>query len=252
VDPKDVKDGGDGTKKAAQKRKVPSLNSELLLSERGLDEIRKTFPTIKFRGPGHEAKDLHKLIDCYKDFFNNFYPKFNFHRVVKKCESLGKQGEVKAYMNEVRTDYKERHRDEILRAEEDEEQAERLARGEEDGSDIDEDVEYEPRRAPAAVAPAASGAAAPAPVLSAEELEEQKVRAAGSRAKALLKLAERKRAREEEEAREQEAVLQQEQEAAMGQDEEEAWDEMENLEEFDHPELSNKRSKADMDHEDLD
>jgi hypothetical protein len=255
MDPKDVAEGGDGVKKSALKRKVPSLNAELLLSERGLDEIRKTFPTIKFRGPGHEAKDLHKLIDCYKDFFNNFYPKFNFHRVVRKCESLGTKTEVKAYMNEARTDYKDQMKDDILRAEEEEDQAAREARGEGEDSDLDEDLEerIQKREKRAAKAPAAPSSAprvvaAPAPVLTEEEKEEQKARAVASRAKAMAKLAERKRARERVEEEEQEAAMRQEQEAGLNKDEDEAfYDEMENLEELDHPALSSKRQKDDDD-----
>lgn len=103
---------GEESKKPRVKRTHATFDMDLLKSQKGLPVILDKFPKIKFKGPGHEAADLRKLMDCYKDWASELYPKFSFHHTVRKLELMGSSRDAKLYMSEARLDYQVRKQDE--------------------------------------------------------------------------------------------------------------------------------------------
>lgn len=53
--------------KVPRKRKFkPKLTAEILLSDKGLPKIQKILSRMKFKGKGHEAEDISKLMRTYR------------------------------------------------------------------------------------------------------------------------------------------------------------------------------------------
>ena len=51
------------------KRVVPKFEAHLLLHpEKGLTSVYRAFPKLKFKGKGHEASDLRKLLNKYAEW----------------------------------------------------------------------------------------------------------------------------------------------------------------------------------------
>ena len=55
-----------------------------------------------FKGRGHEASDLGRLLDLYRGWHRRLYPDVPFEVFVEKCEALGAKRPLQAYLRELR------------------------------------------------------------------------------------------------------------------------------------------------------
>lgn len=60
-------------------------------------ELRKGF-----KGRGHEATDLKRLLDLYRGWHRRLFPDAPFEVFVEKCEALGAKRPLQAYLRELR------------------------------------------------------------------------------------------------------------------------------------------------------
>ncbi|BFZ61213.1 chromosome segregation in meiosis-related protein [Saitoella coloradoensis] len=73
----------------ARKERV-KLNEERLLGPMGLPKLRKDAPTkLKFKGKGHEFRDLSNLLNFYQLWAHGVYPKASFRDFLTMTEKLG-------------------------------------------------------------------------------------------------------------------------------------------------------------------
>ena len=71
------------------KKAMPKFAPELLLDrDKGLSAIFKSFPKLKFRGKGHEASDLQRLLSKYAEWANVLVPDMEFSEFVTKVRPL--------------------------------------------------------------------------------------------------------------------------------------------------------------------
>jgi hypothetical protein len=85
--------GEDGEKVAIEKttkkkkRVVPKFTPDLLCDrEKGLVSIFKSFPKLKFRGKGHEAADLRRLLAKYQEWANILVPEMELGDFITRLE----------------------------------------------------------------------------------------------------------------------------------------------------------------------
>lgn len=85
--------------KPRKKRKQFSL--DVLISgmdgegEAGLKKIMDVFPSLKWHGRGYEAADLHTLLNYYREWAFQLYPKLHFNVLMKKVEKMGASKRLK-------------------------------------------------------------------------------------------------------------------------------------------------------------
>ncbi|XP_004718145.2 TIMELESS-interacting protein [Echinops telfairi] len=93
------------------KRNVPKLDAQRLISERGLPTLRHVFDKTKFKGKGHEAEDLKKLIRHMEHWAHRLFPKLQFEDFVDRVEYLGNKKEVQTCLKRIRLDLPIVHED---------------------------------------------------------------------------------------------------------------------------------------------
>nr|XP_046191065.1 TIMELESS-interacting protein-like isoform X2 [Oncorhynchus gorbuscha] len=81
-------------KRRGVKRPQPKLDSQRLISERGLPALRNLFDNVHFKGKGHEAEDLRVLMQRMENWAHRLYPKLQFEDFIDKLETLGSKKEV--------------------------------------------------------------------------------------------------------------------------------------------------------------
>ena len=76
--------------KTLKKRKLmPKVTAELVTDkEKGLASVYRTFPKLKFRGKGHEAADLRRLLNKYSDWAHILLPEMEFSDFVGRLEKI--------------------------------------------------------------------------------------------------------------------------------------------------------------------
>uniref|UniRef100_A0A182PMG1 TIMELESS-interacting protein n=1 Tax=Anopheles epiroticus TaxID=199890 RepID=A0A182PMG1_9DIPT len=79
------------------------LNEAKLCGPRGIIALKDHFKDFKFRGKGHEASDLNRLMRHYEHWAHRLYPKFHFDDCMAKIEKLGHKKQVQMYMNKYRS-----------------------------------------------------------------------------------------------------------------------------------------------------
>uniref|UniRef100_A0A182NUR1 TIMELESS-interacting protein n=1 Tax=Anopheles dirus TaxID=7168 RepID=A0A182NUR1_9DIPT len=79
------------------------LNEAKLCGPRGICALHEHFKDFKFRGKGHEAADLDRMMRRYVHWAHRLYPKFHFDDCVAKIQKLGTKKSVQLYMNSYRT-----------------------------------------------------------------------------------------------------------------------------------------------------
>ncbi|KAF4091005.1 hypothetical protein AMELA_G00032230 [Ameiurus melas] len=98
-------------KRRTVKRPQPKLNSQRLLSERGLPALRTLFTDVKFKGKGHEAEDLKLLMQKMENWAHRLYPKLQFEDFIDKLEALGGKKDVQTCLKRIRLDMPLTHED---------------------------------------------------------------------------------------------------------------------------------------------
>ncbi|KAJ8344465.1 hypothetical protein SKAU_G00317940 [Synaphobranchus kaupii] len=98
-------------KRRSVKRPQPKLDSQRLVSERGLPALRTLFEDVRFKGKGHEAEDLRVLMLKMENWAHRLYPKLKFEDFIDKLESLGGKKEVQTCLKRIRLDMPLTHED---------------------------------------------------------------------------------------------------------------------------------------------
>ncbi|KAJ8417227.1 hypothetical protein AAFF_G00284540 [Aldrovandia affinis] len=98
-------------KRRSVKRPQPKLDSQRLVSERGLPALRTLFDNVRFKGKGHEAEDLRVLMQRMENWAHRLYPKLQFEDFIDKLESLGGKKEVQTCLKRIRLDMPLTHED---------------------------------------------------------------------------------------------------------------------------------------------
>ncbi|MEQ2256387.1 hypothetical protein ILYODFUR_023677 [Ilyodon furcidens] len=91
-------------KRKVVKRPQPKLDSQRLISERGLPALRTLFDNVRFKGKGHEAEDLQLLMQKMENWAHRLYPKLQFEDFVERVEKLGSKKEVQTCLKRIRLD----------------------------------------------------------------------------------------------------------------------------------------------------
>ncbi|XP_041843641.1 TIMELESS-interacting protein [Melanotaenia boesemani] len=98
-------------KRKSVKRPQPKLDSQRLISERGLPALRTLFDSVRFKGKGHEAEDLRLLMQKMENWAHRLYPKLQFEDFIDKVEKLGSKKEVQTCLKRIRLDMPLTHED---------------------------------------------------------------------------------------------------------------------------------------------
>ncbi|KAG4988222.1 hypothetical protein AAZX31_11G098400 [Glycine max] len=84
-------------------RTKPKLTPELLLSDDGLGYVLRYFPReFKYRGRGHEVRDLGNLLRLYTEWHSRLLPYYSFNQFVHKVEKVAATRRVKTCLRELR------------------------------------------------------------------------------------------------------------------------------------------------------
>ncbi|KAL7831075.1 hypothetical protein SRHO_G00305770 [Serrasalmus rhombeus] len=98
-------------KRRTVRRPQPKLDSQRLLSERGLPALRTLFDNVKFKGKEHEAEDLKVLMQKMENWAHRLYPKLQFEDFIDKLEALGGKKDVQTCLKRIRLDMPLIHED---------------------------------------------------------------------------------------------------------------------------------------------
>ncbi|XP_060924504.1 TIMELESS-interacting protein [Limanda limanda] len=98
-------------KRKGVKRPQPKLDSQRLISERGLPALRTMFDHVHFKGKGHEAADLKLLMQKMENWAHRLFPKLQFEDFIDKVEKLGNKKEVQTCLKRIRLDMPLTHED---------------------------------------------------------------------------------------------------------------------------------------------
>ncbi|XP_075934625.1 TIMELESS-interacting protein [Anarhichas minor] len=170
-------------KRKGVKRPQPKLDSQRLISERGLPALRTLFDNVRFKGRGHEAEDLRLLMQKMENWAHRLYPKLQFEDFIDKVEKLGNKKDVQTCLKRIRLDMPLTHED-FMGGEEEEAAPESHVFGDPDpfNSSSFNDLPAPLRFTPA---PVHSTPAAPAPPPAPSLTEEQRRRMELNRQRAL-------------------------------------------------------------------
>ncbi|GBP54767.1 Protein TIPIN homolog [Eumeta japonica] len=80
------------------------LNPALLTGPRGIKVIPEHFKDFKFKGKGHEKRDLDIVLKRLEHWAYRLYPKFQFQDCLKKIEVLGNKASVMVHLHKIRSD----------------------------------------------------------------------------------------------------------------------------------------------------
>ena len=84
------------------KRKRRTFTVDDLIGEQGITRLLSSLPSLQWKGLGHEATDLHRLMFIYRCWAREMYPFEHFDVVVKRCEVMGASSRVQRYMDAFR------------------------------------------------------------------------------------------------------------------------------------------------------
>ncbi|KAM4592354.1 TIMELESS-interacting protein [Odontesthes bonariensis] len=99
------------TKRKGVRRPQPKLDSQRLISEKGLPALRTMFDDVRFKGKGREAEDLRLLMQKMENWAHRLYPKLQFEDFIDKVEKLGSKKEVQTCLKRIRLDMPLTHED---------------------------------------------------------------------------------------------------------------------------------------------
>jgi hypothetical protein len=82
-----------------------------LLSSKGISRIRYESPFIKFKGRGHEAEDLAKLMRYYQLWAHNLYPRLRYQDFVSRVVKVTPKKRCKVTLTEWQQEYMDKKRE---------------------------------------------------------------------------------------------------------------------------------------------
>ena len=86
-----------------QRKKIPKLDAERLLSEPGIPKMRKLLRSgnlkkkLRFKGKGHEFSDAAKLLNYYQMWLDQLYPRAKFADALQLVEKAGHTKKLQMY-----------------------------------------------------------------------------------------------------------------------------------------------------------
>ena len=84
--------------KATRKTRVyRKLNAETLRSRDGIPELLERAKKLRFKGPGHEDEDAEKLLNFFRLWSVELFPKMPFIQFIKKSETICRSREMKSF-----------------------------------------------------------------------------------------------------------------------------------------------------------
>ncbi|XP_037103172.1 TIMELESS-interacting protein isoform X1 [Syngnathus acus] len=98
-------------KRRVVRRPQPKLDSQRLISEKGLPALRTLFDNVHFKGKGHEAEDVRLLMQKMENWAHRLYPKLQFEDFMDRVEKLGAKKEVQTCLKRIRLDMPLTHED---------------------------------------------------------------------------------------------------------------------------------------------
>jgi len=106
---------GEKIKNGVTKKTRRVFDESVLCNPDGLRRIYEEFPNAcNFRGRGHEAQDIKRLISKYKEWAFQLYPNIAFPDMLNRLDSLGKKGAVSIEMEKLRDRERNRYLVEVL------------------------------------------------------------------------------------------------------------------------------------------
>lgn len=79
------------------RRPRAKMDSARILGDKGLPALQKTMLRFKFKGKGHEKRDLAKLLGTYQLWGHKLYPKANFDDFLILCRRGGRDSAIRMY-----------------------------------------------------------------------------------------------------------------------------------------------------------
>jgi hypothetical protein len=87
----------------AKRPPAEKFDATLLRKPQGLPTLLNDARKYKFRGPGHEAKDLDYLLRNYSNWLHDVFPREGYHSKVRRLDKIKKE-EIRAYIRTLRCD----------------------------------------------------------------------------------------------------------------------------------------------------
>lgn len=86
-----------------QRKKIPKLDAERLLSEPGIPHVRKLMRSgqlkrkLRLKGKGHELDDVARLLNFYQNWLDSLYPRAKFTDALQLVEKAGHTKKMQMY-----------------------------------------------------------------------------------------------------------------------------------------------------------
>jgi hypothetical protein len=87
----------DPQKAVRKPRIIAKLDAEKLLSAQGLPKLLSDSRKLRFKGKGHEAADLEKLLSFFQLWGHNLFPKLKFKSFVDRTEKICKEKRTRVW-----------------------------------------------------------------------------------------------------------------------------------------------------------
>ena len=92
------------------KKHRPRFTEDDVIGFKGIERVYTTFPSLcPFRGEGHEAEDLHRLLRCYKEWAYQLFPHLAFEDLVDRMQKLSGKARVRQCLEGLREKERERY-----------------------------------------------------------------------------------------------------------------------------------------------
>lgn len=112
------KDDDDEAVELLLKKKVKvgkTFSEDMVCGPEGLSRIYEEFPKVfKFRGKGHEASDLNRMMRLYKEWAFQLYSGLAFPDLLRSVHTFSTKGHVRTHMAELREKERDRYMKEAL------------------------------------------------------------------------------------------------------------------------------------------
>eukprot|EP00742_Colponemidia_sp_Colp-10_P008320 GILJ01009004.1.p2 GENE.GILJ01009004.1~~GILJ01009004.1.p2 ORF type:complete len:200 (-),score=33.28 GILJ01009004.1:1182-1724(-) len=93
-------------KKKRMTSSKPKLDAELLDSDKGLSKLYAMTKELKFKGKGHEASDLNKVMSVYRKWALELFPAMSFEDVLETIETISVQSRTKSKLQALRDEHR--------------------------------------------------------------------------------------------------------------------------------------------------
>ncbi|XP_036363813.1 uncharacterized protein DDB_G0286591-like isoform X5 [Octopus sinensis] len=93
-----------GATKKVVRNPQPKLNDARLSGERGIAILPKLFKDVTFKGNGHEAKDLDKILKILEHWAHRLFPQMKFSDCLQRIEKIGSKKSVQSCIKRIRLD----------------------------------------------------------------------------------------------------------------------------------------------------